>query len=91
MYYVEHGQNSRGGDSDLKAIGPGAELFQLVTNMAQERTKKATATNPFFSLVPGATAGAVEGFATYPIEFTKTMAQFSTKAGEKVCGQERLP
>lgn len=40
--------------------------------------------NPVFSLSSGAFAGAVEGFATYPIEYTKTVAQFSTKAGEKV-------
>ncbi|EDP44508.1 hypothetical protein MGL_0990 [Malassezia globosa CBS 7966] len=39
--------------------------------------------NPVFSLSSGAFAGAVEGFATYPIEYTKTVAQFSTKAGEK--------
>ncbi|WFD29566.1 hypothetical protein MSPP1_000575 [Malassezia sp. CBS 17886] len=47
--------------------------------MAQ-RTEK---TKPLFSLASGTLAGAVEGFATYPIEYTKTVAQFSTKPGEK--------
>lgn len=41
-------------------------------------------TNPVFSLASGTLAGAVEGFATYPIEYTKTVAQFSAKPGEKV-------
>ncbi|WFD35549.1 hypothetical protein MCUN1_002405 [Malassezia cuniculi] len=40
-------------------------------------------TNPAFSLASGAFAGAVEGFATYPIEYTKTVAQFATRAGDK--------
>ena len=40
--------------------------------------------NPAFSLASGAFAGAVEGFATYPIEYTKTLAQFATSAGDKV-------
>ncbi|WFC97930.1 hypothetical protein MYAM1_000650 [Malassezia yamatoensis] len=40
-------------------------------------------TNPVFSLASGTLAGAVEGFATYPIEYTKTVSQFTTKAGAK--------
>lgn len=40
-------------------------------------------TNPAFSLASGAFAGAVEGFATYPVEYTKTVAQFATRAGDK--------
>jgi hypothetical protein len=48
--------------------------------MAPAKTK----TNPAFSLASGTIAGAVEGFATYPIEYTKTVAQFSTRAGERV-------
>ncbi len=39
---------------------------------------------PLYSLIAGATAGAVEGFVTYPIEYTKTVAQFAQRAGEKV-------
>ncbi|SHO76222.1 Mitochondrial inner membrane citrate transporter [Malassezia sympodialis ATCC 42132] len=39
--------------------------------------------NPVFSLTSGTLAGAVEGFATYPIEYTKTVSQFSAKPGEK--------
>ncbi|PWN50203.1 mitochondrial carrier [Violaceomyces palustris] len=41
---------------------------------------------PLFSLIAGTTAGAVEGFATYPIEYTKTVAQFASKSGEKAPG-----
>lgn len=40
--------------------------------------------NPVFSLASGTLAGAVEGFATYPIEYTKTVSQFSAKPGKKV-------
>lgn len=46
----------------------------------------ARSANPIFSLASGTFAGAVEGFATYPIEYTKTVSQFSIKAGEKVRG-----
>lgn len=52
---------------------------------AKDNNSAARSVNPVFSLVSGTFAGAVEGFATYPIEYTKTVAQFSTKAGEKVC------
>ncbi|KAL4401654.1 mitochondrial citrate transmembrane transport protein [Malassezia pachydermatis] len=50
---------------------------------AKDNNSAARSVNPVFSLVSGTFAGAVEGFATYPIEYTKTVAQFSTKAGEK--------
>ncbi|KAG9052275.1 hypothetical protein FS842_010217 [Serendipita sp. 407] len=36
---------------------------------------------PWHSLLAGATAGAVEGFVTYPTEFVKTSSQF----GGQVC------
>lgn len=49
----------------------------------KERSAQAKA-NPLFSLASGTVAGAIEGFVTYPIEYTKTVAQFSTKAGAKV-------
>ena len=39
--------------------------------------------HPLFSLGSGTFAGAIEGFATYPIEYTKTVSQFTTKAGAK--------
>ncbi len=39
-----------------------------------------------YSLIAGTTAGAVEGFTTYPIEYTKTVSQFAAKAGEKAPG-----
>jgi solute carrier family 25 citrate transporter 1 len=32
---------------------------------------------PWKSLVAGATAGGIEGFATYPFEYAKTMMQFA--------------
>ncbi|GAA95915.1 uncharacterized protein L969DRAFT_92053 [Mixia osmundae IAM 14324] len=38
------------------------------------------------SLVAGATAGAIEGFITYPFEFVKTESQFSDKKGIKPPG-----
>ncbi|KAN0065363.1 hypothetical protein ACQY0O_001199 [Thecaphora frezii] len=41
---------------------------------------------PLYSLLAGTTAGAVEGFTTYPIEYTKTVSQFASKAGEKAPG-----
>lgn len=40
--------------------------------------------SPIHSLVAGATAGAVEGFVNYPIEFVKTKAQFEAGLGLKV-------
>lgn len=52
--------------------------------MAAKERNALAKTNPAFSLASGAFAGAVEGFATYPIEYTKTVSQFSTKAGAKV-------
>lgn len=36
------------------------------------------------SLMAGVVAGAVEGFATYPAEFVKTKAQFSSSSSTKV-------
>jgi solute carrier family 25 citrate transporter 1 len=36
------------------------------------------------SLFCGVTAGAVEGAITYPTEFVKTQAQFSTTKGQPV-------
>ncbi|KAL7005601.1 hypothetical protein EMMF5_004846 [Cystobasidiomycetes sp. EMM_F5] len=33
------------------------------------------------ALLAGATAGAIEGFVTYPFEFVKTQSQFARKAG----------
>lgn len=50
------------------------------TQTAQRKDK------PLYSLIAGATAGAVEGFATYPIEYTKTVSQFAAKAGERAPG-----
>lgn len=47
------------------------------------------------SLVAGATAGAVEGFTTYPFEYAKTMMQFGPSANAKAAlssaKQERNP
>lgn len=40
------------------------------------------------SLFCGVTAGAVEGGITYPTEFVKTQAQFSTTKGQPVSVQE---
>lgn len=51
---------------------------QTPSAIAQRRDK------PLYSLIAGTTAGAVEGFTTYPIEYTKTVAQFAAKTGEKV-------
>ncbi|KAK0544795.1 hypothetical protein OC845_005426 [Tilletia horrida] len=42
--------------------------------------------NALHSLLAGTVAGAVEGFATYPIEYTKTVAQFAAKEGSKAPG-----
>ncbi|KAK0548588.1 hypothetical protein OC846_004418 [Tilletia horrida] len=42
--------------------------------------------NALHSLFAGTVAGAVEGFATYPIEYTKTVAQFAAKEGSKAPG-----
>ena len=53
---------------------------------AKPRTDSNAPTTPLLSLISGATAGAVEGFATYPIEYTKTVSQFAAKAGEKAPG-----
>lgn len=36
------------------------------------------------SLMAGVVAGAVEGFATYPAEFVKTKAQFSSSSSAEV-------
>lgn len=52
--------------------------------MAAKERNALAKTNPIFSLASGTLAGAIEGFATYPIEYTKTMSQFATKAGAKV-------
>jgi hypothetical protein len=41
---------------------------------------------PLHSLVAGAFAGAVEGFATYPTEYVKTQAQFAVAAGKRPPG-----
>ncbi|CEH13650.1 mitochondrial tricarboxylate transporter [Ceraceosorus bombacis] len=41
---------------------------------------------PLNSLVAGAFAGAVEGFATYPTEYVKTQAQFAVASGAKPPG-----
>ncbi|WFD07810.1 hypothetical protein MVES1_003181 [Malassezia vespertilionis] len=51
--------------------------------MAATEGEKLKKTNPLFSLASGTFAGAVEGFATYPIEYTKTVSQFATKLGSK--------
>ncbi|KAG8927260.1 hypothetical protein FRC03_009126 [Tulasnella sp. 419] len=40
--------------------------------MSSEKKKE----KPIHSLIAGATAGAIEGFATYPTEFVKTSSQF---------------
>lgn len=56
---------------------------------------KGAAPAPWKSLVAGATAGAIEGAATYPFEFAKTMLQFapknSTGHGGVVIPQSRNP
>lgn len=41
---------------------------------------------PLHSLVAGAFAGAVEGFATYPTEYVKTQAQFAVASGKRPPG-----
>lgn len=38
---------------------------------------------PLASLIAGTTAGAIEGVATYPIEYTKTVSQFAVRGGGK--------
>lgn len=43
------------------------------------------------SLVAGVIAGAVEGFATYPAEFVKTKAQFSSSSSTKVSTAHQDP
>ena len=52
--------------------------------MAAKERDALAKTNPVFSLASGTLAGAVEGFATYPIEYTKTVSQFASKTGTKV-------
>ncbi|KAK0532003.1 hypothetical protein OC835_003479 [Tilletia horrida] len=42
--------------------------------------------NPVHSAFAGCIAGAIEGFATYPVEYTKTVAQFAAKDGGKAPG-----
>lgn len=58
--------------------------------MASKERNALAKTNPLFSLASGTFAGAVEGFATYPIEYTKTVSQFATKAGAKVGPSDSL-
>jgi Mitochondrial carrier protein len=56
-------------------------------NVGVRKTPAAIASRrdkPMYSLIAGATAGAVEGLVTYPIEYTKTVAQFTQRQGEKV-------
>lgn len=58
--------------------------------MATKERNALAKTNPLFSLASGTFAGSVEGFATYPIEYTKTVSQFATKAGAKVGPSDSL-
>lgn len=62
--------------------------------MAPKETKQAGPA-AWKSLLAGATAGAVEGFATYPFEYAKTMLQFAPSSTSKGIAssstQERNP
>lgn len=51
--------------------------------MAPKDAKQQSAPAAWKSLLAGATAGAVEGFATYPFEYAKTMLQFAPSANAK--------
>ncbi|SCV73177.1 BQ2448_7102 [Microbotryum intermedium] len=63
------------------------------TSAAKPKKKE----NPALALIAGATAGAVEGAATYPFEFLKTEAQFAqkvkhgTKASQRVQDAQHSP
>ncbi|KDN36393.1 mitochondrial carrier [Tilletiaria anomala UBC 951] len=73
-----------GSSSSSSQHGPGISgklgVNQTPNIIAARRDK------PMHSLIAGATAGAVEGFVTYPIEYTKTVAQFAQRNGEKPPG-----
>ena len=43
--------------------------------------KASTGEKPLASLLAGATAGAIEGFVTYPTEYAKTQLQFAAGKG----------
>ena len=67
--------------SSIKDIAPGPKKAAATPTQTAQRKDK-----PLYSLIAGTTAGAVEGFTTYPIEYTKTVSQFAAKAGEKAPG-----
>lgn len=65
----------------IKDVAPGPKKAASTPTQTAQRKDK-----PLYSLIAGTTAGAVEGFTTYPIEYTKTVSQFASKAGEKAPG-----
>lgn len=67
--------------SAIKDVAPGPKKAASTPTQTAQRKDK-----PLYSLIAGTTAGAVEGFTTYPIEYTKTVSQFAAKAGEKAPG-----
>lgn len=67
--------------SAVKDVAPGPRKAAATPTQTAQRKDK-----PLYSLIAGTTAGAVEGFTTYPIEYTKTVSQFAAKAGEKAPG-----
>jgi hypothetical protein len=52
----------------------------LVQNKLHDKAQSLIKPSPWKSLVAGATAGAIEGAATYPFEYAKTMMQFAPDA-----------
>lgn len=61
-------------------------IHHLCTNLYLPQTSNMQHRKPTQaeSLMAGVVAGAVEGFATYPAEFVKTKAQFSSSSSTKV-------
>lgn len=49
--------------------------------VASVAAAKPKSEKPLASLFAGATAGAIEGFVTYPTEFAKTQLQFASSGG----------
>ena len=69
---------SASSSSSARSPPPPQGVKQTTGAIAARRDK------PLYSLIAGATAGAVEGIVTYPIEYTKTVSQFAQRQGEKV-------